>query len=804
MTFRTGISLVVTSGMIMTACSSFQTGGKRGVASTEASEAFKGKEARALSADEIAKFSSTGRMKVSNGKVITDNFTSYNSKVKIAQSAEHELSMVYFIYADDNSSSAFTQAVIAAAKKGVKVNILVDFITNYERIDLFRFMEEEGKKDGISNLKVRFYGLPTKPVLKTALYQTTPCTHPSEDKTESTACQTEKAAKLKYLEEGDVKVETTWFSRMWLTGLYGKNETLSKIATGVGGQFDPAALKAAGGDQKIPADKAKGFGKLVIDAKVKNSFGSKIKLAMALSSYGSTLGPVMNTILGVVPFEAVGGEGAQDMDHLTDYTHHKLIIADGKRFQLGGRNIEDSYHTDNYSKKYTFIDTDFYGESDDAARMQASYNTLIGFKAMVGDIADADRLAPNEYDANIEAFGAAFQGCMEARAGDLEYCTNQKIRTLPNYKNVAARIAAKRTEMGQKAGEFAKYDGKKFQFNWNPNGNTLTDANAEVYYLENTSFSRNNPSQRLFGSQIGREHENGKNIHAAWVRGIENTCAVSARTGEKKRIVLHSAYFFMSSNIFNAIGNTINGKWDCRNVSIDLITNSFVTTDLNVINVFARHQLRSLLKYDWARENEKKNAASDAVKKATIAYYEYLPHFPDGTTPKSLHTKLSVLGDDMIIGSANADVRSYSMDTNNAVMVRNAPSLIKDYLAFVDKLKDPNSGIFYKMWQAGVVLPDATGMRPQPPISYAGITDEQMDFHNKVIIKQLQLRWDKDGKHLTPAKQAEINVAITRLGKQIEKASDAILKGTDAEGNSLAPIDLDKIANDFDNDWKTL
>ncbi|MGZ5278585.1 MAG: hypothetical protein ACXWC9_01500, partial [Pseudobdellovibrionaceae bacterium] len=112
----------------------------------------------------------------------------------------------------------------------------------------------------------------------------------------------------------------------------------------------------------------------------------------------------------------------------------------------------------------------------------------------------------------------------------------------------------------------------------------------------------------------------------------------------------------------------------------------------------------------------------------------------------------------------------------------------------------------FKIWEAGVILPDmnAGGKKPLPPISYAGITDQQMDAHNKVLIHQLQQRWDKEGKHLTPAKQAEINVAITRLGKQIEKASDAILKGTDANGNSLAPAELDKIANEFDREWKTL
>jgi phosphatidylserine/phosphatidylglycerophosphate/cardiolipin synthase-like enzyme len=45
---------------------------------------------------------------------------------------------------------------------------------------------------------------------------------------------------------------------------------------------------------------------------------------------------------------------------------------------------------------------------------------------------------------------------------------------------------------------------------------------------------------------------------------------------------------------------------------------------------------------------------------------------------------VSVFGEDIVIGSANADMRSFMMDSNNAMLVRNAPDLYKNYLAFVD------------------------------------------------------------------------------------------------------------------------
>jgi phosphatidylserine/phosphatidylglycerophosphate/cardiolipin synthase-like enzyme len=44
---------------------------------------------------------------------------------------------------------------------------------------------------------------------------------------------------------------------------------------------------------------------------------------------------------------------------------------------------------------------------------------------------------------------------------------------------------------------------------------------------------------------------------------------------------------------------------------------------------------------------------------------------------------VSVFGDDIMIGSANADVRSLIMDSNNAMLIRNAPSFNREYLAYI-------------------------------------------------------------------------------------------------------------------------
>lgn len=55
-----------------------------------------------------------------------------------------------------------------------------------------------------------------------------------------------------------------------------------------------------------------------------------------------------------------------------------------------------------------------------------------------------------------------------------------------------------------------------------------------------------------------------------------------------------------------------------------------------------------------------------------------------GTADYSLHSKAMVFGPDLFIGSANADVRSYMLDTNNGLVIRGAPRLPSAYTAWVD------------------------------------------------------------------------------------------------------------------------
>jgi phosphatidylserine/phosphatidylglycerophosphate/cardiolipin synthase-like enzyme len=120
---------------------------------------------------------------------------------------------------------------------------------------------------------------------------------------------------------------------------------------------------------------------------------------------------------------------------------------------------------------------------------------------------------------------------------------------------------------------------------------------------------------------------------------------------------------------------------DCSNVTIKILTNSVETTDLSIINIFARAQMHELFKaVETARVSPR------GKKAARLEYYEYRK----AAQIESLHSKISIIGDRAIIGSANADVRSFMMDTNNGILVEKATQFVSSYSQFMESLLKNN------------------------------------------------------------------------------------------------------------------
>jgi hypothetical protein len=337
------------------------------------------------------------------------------------------------------------------------------------------------------------------------------------------------------------------------------------------------------------------------------------------------------------------------------------------------------------------------------------------------------------------------------------------------------------------------------QKSYSPAADDLSVADmksAEIYYIENTSFNVNAKEQfRRMGSRIGAEAQFNKNIHALWYRSLENVCKASRDEQKNKRIILHSAYLFMPSGMVHRIAKMLNGDYgDCSRVRLTFLTNSFQTTDLNVINVFARYQLIQLFKHYGGMVAYEKSFNETGFKYKrwfpTVDYFEY--NASSVGTGVSLHTKLSLLGDDMIIGSANADIRSYYMDSNNGVFIRNALELNRDYTTFIDD-----------------IISDKT-KSSEWTNKFAAYTPEMVQSENKFILTAMLKRFDKKGL-VNANKKKVILETVDRIGERISMTTYELLNfrgrflNMDQEKNSSnLEMELNKIANDFDDLFKYL
>ena len=127
--------------------------------------------------------------------------------------------------------------------------------------------------------------------------------------------------------------------------------------------------------------------------------------------------------------------GVDDIDNRgLRQTNHKIIVVENRFFQLGGRNIENSYHMkkNSLSAKYTFMDTDFAAKvTSGGDEIVKAYDTMWNFEPMVADLATIEKFAPFDFIANADAAKAATAQCaalpnktLEDR-GNLENCLKQ-------------------------------------------------------------------------------------------------------------------------------------------------------------------------------------------------------------------------------------------------------------------------------------------------------------------------------------------------------------------------------------------
>lgn len=632
---------------------------------------------------ELAKIASAGPLKATEARVYTDNDQAFLSKVRMVEGARRSIDLAYYIYSDDYSSSYLTRALVAAARRGVAVRMLVDYQTNYKNLDLYSMMEAQGA----GNLRVRLYGRPTRNIVEDAVYMTLACDKDAAAKRPMEACSKQKFDRIEALfahesidgmpaAPRDISNLAVGNSGLFLSGYYAKRPDAIALAVQTGQGIDltqSAGQKPTGLEKQLLEQVATDWWHAHTGGEFQR-LASRAELGIEFAVFGAKLDPLADMLGSLIPLDKpMSAEEKRDWDHLTDYSHHKFLFVDGARIQMGGRNVEDSYHMhpNALTEKYVFMDTDVYAQfAAGGESVTKAFDDLWGFDRVVATLAEVRMHAPNDFVANTEAMQAAEKQCGSTPTDANCFRTAFAARA----KTLAERVDERWAKTNRNADAYAaKYlpglgEARTPTF--------VVDAGASFAYLENLPYDRTQPPAartRTYGASVGLESAGGKNIHEAWLRELDDVCRAATKA-HPKRIILHNAYFYPGANYLYGMSRLVNGDLDCSNVRVTVITNSIETTDLSIVNLLARHSMKAFA--EFYRDS------SDPARRASFEYYEYAPVV--GGPNLSLHTKTTVFGDDIVIGSANADVRSFMMDSNNALLIRGAPAFVQAYVAFVD------------------------------------------------------------------------------------------------------------------------
>ena len=550
-------------------------------------------------------------------------------------------------------------------------------------------------------------------------------------------------------------------SGMFLSGFYSKNPQLMALAVEYGQKIDREALMSKS-PSLTPEDKEglKKVGKIYWLSRTGAPFTrltNRIKLYSALWLFGETLNPVYDSFRTYLPVErSNSGAAARDWEYATEFMHHKLLLVDGRTFQLGGRNVEDSYHMrpNPLGAKYVFLDTDYVAHLDGENGMTAAFESMWSFRTMVASLDEVRAHAPNEAAANVDAFAQAAEACTSRPNADACIDIELQARAEP----LADRETRQLESMERNAEQYRTV--YEFRDSAAEGPSFTVDPDAFTVYAENLPFfGEGENRQRTYGAAFGEEAERGKKIHGLWLKALEGVCREASDT-QPKRVVVHNAYFVPPADLLNQFGRMVDGSLDCASVTVQVLTNSLETTDLKPVNLGARHIIKAFAEFYLAKR--------DPDRGAEFLYGEY--RTPAGAANRSLHSKVLVLGHDLFVGSANADTRTLMLDSNNGVFIRGADDLHDQYLAYVDGL---------------LGNPERVADRTR---YFAEVTDQDLMAEDKATVNALLDRWASGKVSAEQTKEIEGRTVVF-LQRVYHLAKVILEKGENAE-EEIAEFDL--------------
>lgn len=322
------------------------------------------------------------------------------------------------------------------------------------------------------------------------------------------------------------------------------------------------------------------------------------------------------SFLSKITDQDVSDAEAQALLDLLKRTHHKLLVVDGRQLIAGGRNIWDISHLE-------------YDHSLRPGRKNdIDVDVAVADENLAkGALKTFDAYWQCAFDSNCKA-GITVKrelGSPQTASGQANYSESNSVWT-DRIEKSASQYAMKSEDLSETHKEV--YNER------------LVGNNLPLSYVENHMYA--DPEAAFECAKSGSSC-----LLKAWTDLMD-------RTKSGQDILMVNAYFIMPSELVAAVVRALN-----RGVKVTVITNSDAVSDTPLVSLLSRLQIEALM-----------TVLDEMQQSHLLRYIENHAH-------QQLHSKVSAIGDYLVVGSANADPRSAYLNTENAVVIGPGPSNVR-------------------------------------------------------------------------------------------------------------------------------
>nr|AEQ20332.1 phosphatidylserine/phosphatidylglycerophosphate/cardiolipin synthase [uncultured bacterium EC5] len=250
----------------------------------------------------------TAQPRFTGVRLLADNDEAWLAKRHLIGQAGRTLDLSYFILEVDGSTSRLLLDLIAAAGRGVRVRLLVDYFLTFAQAPVLRMLA------AVPNIAVRRYG-PPSPGWLAAL----------------------DAAGID--RDGFIKGLMSTNGAMMAAALKGNTIFPARVADTLGALRAEPGQSGAGFSMQVLAAVAPAAEAGLAGA----ADGDAASGSAALAALGQAAGIAVPDRTAALRQVATVIQIVRGLKQFLHRSHHKLLLADGRRFIMGGRNLADAY-----------------------------------------------------------------------------------------------------------------------------------------------------------------------------------------------------------------------------------------------------------------------------------------------------------------------------------------------------------------------------------------------------------------------------------------------------------------------------